>query len=235
MGVYFMSFLSPYTQGLPIFRFQNRSTGSEPGSLRTEFVQQRLGVLQVGGVEALGEPVVDLGEHRAGFVATIRVAQQSCEADRRAQLERPRFLLPRDFDRLPKGSLRCRCGGRIAKQRERAVETVHLGFVPAFAGALYQAKRFSQQSDRLVHRLELGADLGGYGEKIWQEESIAGSTPISKGLSHLRQVGLARRRILLRPSKQDRRHADPLRETMLDGNGDRILGVLCGCGSVAEA
>ena len=30
-----------------------------------KFVQQRLGVLQVGGVEALGEPVVDVREHRA--------------------------------------------------------------------------------------------------------------------------------------------------------------------------
>jgi hypothetical protein len=34
-----------------------------------QFVEQRLGFLEVGGVEALGEPVVDLGEHRARFVA----------------------------------------------------------------------------------------------------------------------------------------------------------------------
>jgi hypothetical protein len=39
--------------------------------LRCQFVQQRLGVFQVRGVEALGEPVVDFGQHRAGFVAAI--------------------------------------------------------------------------------------------------------------------------------------------------------------------
>jgi len=45
------------------------------GRLRLPLIEQRLRVLK-GGVEALGEPVVDLGEHRAGFVAAIGVAQQ---------------------------------------------------------------------------------------------------------------------------------------------------------------
>jgi hypothetical protein len=39
-----------------------------------QVVEQRLGVDEVGGVEALGEPVVDVGEHRAGFVAPVRIA-----------------------------------------------------------------------------------------------------------------------------------------------------------------
>ena len=38
-------------------------------ALVTKLNEQRPGVLQVGGVEALGEPVVDFGEHRASFVA----------------------------------------------------------------------------------------------------------------------------------------------------------------------
>src|SRR5262249_15774868 len=32
-----------------------------------QLLEERLGVLQIGGVEALGEPVVDFGEHRAGL------------------------------------------------------------------------------------------------------------------------------------------------------------------------
>jgi hypothetical protein len=47
---------------------------------RTQLVEQRLGVLQVGGIEAFGEPVVDAGEHRAGFVATPLRGKQPCEA-----------------------------------------------------------------------------------------------------------------------------------------------------------
>ena len=37
--------------------------------LLAQFVEQRLGVFQVGGLEALGEPVVDVGENRARLVA----------------------------------------------------------------------------------------------------------------------------------------------------------------------
>ena len=39
-----------------------------------QLVEQRFGVLQVWGVEALGEPVVDLGEHRGSLVAAISIA-----------------------------------------------------------------------------------------------------------------------------------------------------------------
>jgi hypothetical protein len=35
---------------------------------------------QVGGVEAFGEPVVDIGEHRARLVATTRILKQPREA-----------------------------------------------------------------------------------------------------------------------------------------------------------
>ena len=55
--------------------------------LGAQFDEQRLVVLQVGGVEALGEPAVDFGKHRARLVAAAGVAQQSREAHSRAQLE----------------------------------------------------------------------------------------------------------------------------------------------------
>ena len=43
-----------------------------------QFVEQRLGVLQVGGVEALGEPFVNLGERRAG--SPLRLVSRSKRA-----------------------------------------------------------------------------------------------------------------------------------------------------------
>jgi hypothetical protein len=39
-----------------------------PFGLVTQLFEQRLGLLQVGGVEALSEPVVDFGEYRTRFV-----------------------------------------------------------------------------------------------------------------------------------------------------------------------
>jgi hypothetical protein len=41
--------------------------------LRSELDEECFGVFQVGGVEALGEPMVDVGEHRARFVATTLI------------------------------------------------------------------------------------------------------------------------------------------------------------------
>src|SRR5262249_16110836 len=58
--------------GFSVPHFVQRSLGSQ-------FVEQRFGVLEVGGVDALGEPVVDFGEHHARFVAASSVAQQSRE------------------------------------------------------------------------------------------------------------------------------------------------------------
>jgi len=47
--------------------------------LPRQLVEQSLGVLQVCCVEPLGEPVVDLGEHRTCLVAAIRATQQAGE------------------------------------------------------------------------------------------------------------------------------------------------------------
>ena len=42
-----------------------RTGGSDAAYLPAQFIEQRLGFFQVGGVEALGEPVVNLCDHRA--------------------------------------------------------------------------------------------------------------------------------------------------------------------------
>src|SRR5215469_7329625 len=71
-----------------------------PFPLRAQFVEQRLGVLQVGGVEAFGEPVVDLAEHRARLLAAIGVAKKSRECSGRAQFPPFRTLISRDLGRF---------------------------------------------------------------------------------------------------------------------------------------
>src|SRR2546430_6741374 len=63
-------------------------------SLIAHLDEQRLGILQVGGVEALGEPTIDVGEHRARLAAAILFGEQLAEASRRAQLQRFAALLP---------------------------------------------------------------------------------------------------------------------------------------------
>jgi hypothetical protein len=61
--------------------------------LPAQLVEQRLGVLQVACVEALGEPAVYFGEHRTRFVAAAVLREQPREAHRRTQFQRFRALL----------------------------------------------------------------------------------------------------------------------------------------------
>jgi hypothetical protein len=55
--------------------------------LCAQFVEKHLSVFEVRGVEALGEPAVDIGEHRARFVAAALLRQQARETHRRAQFK----------------------------------------------------------------------------------------------------------------------------------------------------
>jgi len=54
-----------------------------------EPVEEGLGGAEVLGVEALGEPPVDIGERAPRVLAPALVAPQAGEARRRAQLQRP--------------------------------------------------------------------------------------------------------------------------------------------------
>ena len=72
----------------------------------TQFLDQRLRLLQVFRVKALGEPVVNLRQElvRFGFFA-LRLPQTS-KAGRRAQLPRFGLLALRDFDGFAETHLR---------------------------------------------------------------------------------------------------------------------------------
>jgi hypothetical protein len=74
----------------------------------TDFVEQRLGNLQVRGLEALCEPAVDRCEEVVSLRATAQVTPQSGKAGRGAQLERFRLLIAGDLNR-PSESCFCGC------------------------------------------------------------------------------------------------------------------------------
>ena len=52
-----------------------------------QFVQQRLGLLQILGVKAFGEPAVNLGQHLSGFVLLTLPLPQLRYAHHRPQLQ----------------------------------------------------------------------------------------------------------------------------------------------------
>jgi hypothetical protein len=57
------------------------------GHLVCQLIEEGFGVDEVGGIEALAKPIVDVGEHRARFVAPSLFRQQPCETGCRTQFE----------------------------------------------------------------------------------------------------------------------------------------------------
>jgi hypothetical protein len=86
----------------PAFRTTNVSRACH---LVCQLVEQSLGIDEVGSVEAFGEPVVGVGEHRVRLAATALLHEQPHEAGRGAQLQRFRTLLPRILDGAAKAVL----------------------------------------------------------------------------------------------------------------------------------
>ena len=80
--------------------------------------EQRLCVFQIGGVEALGEPAVDLGEHCAGLVAATWFASSRA----RLVVARSSAILalwrPGDFDRGAEALLRWGTARRVLRQQQ---------------------------------------------------------------------------------------------------------------------
>src|SRR5262245_4838793 len=77
-----------HTLGEVALRIKERYHGS-PSS---ECIKQRLGLLQVGGIKAFGEPAIALLQQRAGFDALVLALPQARQAHGGAEFERLRLL-----------------------------------------------------------------------------------------------------------------------------------------------
>src|SRR4029453_18825471 len=65
----------------------NTTLSQQPVAMSQQLIEQRLGLLQVGRVKALGEPAVDLGEQLAGFSTLALGLPQLAQAHGRSQFQ----------------------------------------------------------------------------------------------------------------------------------------------------
>jgi len=99
--------------------------------LLVQFVEQRLCVLEIGGVETFGEPAVDFGEHRARLITPALFREQPSKARRSTQFRYSGTLPPGDFDRGAETPLRCDAVRWILRKQQFTFDvmqqrTVHL-------------------------------------------------------------------------------------------------------------
>jgi hypothetical protein len=66
-------------------RAREREGVSQPGPESTKFVQQRFGLFEVGGIEALGEPIVDWCQEVTRLLAFASLAPKARQVTRCAE------------------------------------------------------------------------------------------------------------------------------------------------------
>jgi hypothetical protein len=92
--------------------------------LRTQLVEQRLCIFQIGGVEAFGEPAVDFGEHRARLITPVLFREQASESRCRAQLPQFSALALRNPDDLAETVFGFRCTGCALQQQQLSLDAI---------------------------------------------------------------------------------------------------------------
>ena len=117
--------------------------------LSREFLEQGLRFLQIAGIEAFGEPVVDRREQFASLVSLASIAPEPRHAHSDAQLERSSPLLAGEFESLNKDCFRFH--GCSEKQSEFAFNSEHVGLPEIFACVGYQLGGFSDRAQATLH------------------------------------------------------------------------------------
>ena len=101
-------------------RFRNGLSG-------TQLVKQRLGLLEVGSGEALGESAVDGCEEVGSLLSFTALGQHRCQVSSGTQLERRCLLLPRDVQRAAEVRLGGVALARSAAKRQYRPHAMKLG------------------------------------------------------------------------------------------------------------
>src|ERR671918_692275 len=114
-------------------------------------VEQRLGVLKVRRVEALGEPAVDRREEVVGLVPPALVSPQAGQAGRCTQLPELRLLLVGNGQSLAEAGLGLGPVGLRQGQPQLSPEPMQLGLDPTHSGPSDPVQGVSQEAQANGH------------------------------------------------------------------------------------
>src|SRR5215472_11813819 len=189
--------------------------------LGTQFVEQRLCVFEVGGIEAFGEPAVDRREQVVRFGAATLVAAEPSEARGGAQFPEFGLLLAGNAQSLLTELLACL--GVPLPQQQLAFVPIQLRCEPPFSCPIHHLQRLVQRAQGLF---SLSCDITGAG----QEGAELGHPCLGLGGAESART-LPKQRYPLRhiaildlcPSTPDRALCTPARETLLRRQRDQLV------------
>src|SRR5262245_19215354 len=184
-------------------------------TISPQLLQQRLGLLEVRCVEALGEPVEDRRRQLTDFHALALALPPPAQANRRAQLQGFRLLAPGRLEGLMETGLSLRLMLGRERQQQLPLESIQ----PRPPPALYHPQPFLYLSYILI-RLDQQA-------KITRSRHPCG--PVGdQSLADLRDPSLPLALLDQRPAPQDRCLCQPEGKPLLARQHERFLSPLVG-------
>ena len=150
-----------------------------------QFLQQRLGLLQVGGVKALGEPAVDWASSARASALLALLLPEATEAHGGPQLQRFRLLAVGDVQGplQPGFCLRLRCP-RLPQEQD-APEAIDFRFPVAFLMLLYQGVGFGQRLEAVFRVAQVVTDVRQHGAQVWDVQRCPSGPPGGDPLADL--------------------------------------------------
>src|SRR5262249_35623770 len=106
--------------------------GVSTGVALRQRVQQRLGLLEISGVKAFGEPPVDWGQEVMGFLTFALLLPQARQTHGGTQLPGLGLLLTGNSKGLLETCFRLLLVRRSLFQQQLPLEAIEFGFRPAF-------------------------------------------------------------------------------------------------------
>jgi hypothetical protein len=183
--------------------------------------QQGLGVLQVGGVKPLGEPVVDRCQQLTGFGTLALLLLQARETHGRPQLQGFGLLAAGNIEGLVETGLRfsprlpaaiCLMPCACLFQQQFSLEPIQLRLPVALPTVVDHGQRLGHQGKPLFGLPHSPVCLGQQGKQKRPSQLCPRSPPGGQALMHLcyplRSLPLRRQR----PPSQESSHRQPMRK-----------------------
>src|SRR4029453_2048365 len=149
----------------------SRAAKGGAGVALRQSIEQRLGLLQIHGVEPFGEPAIERRQQLVRFVPLALLLPEATEAHGGPQLQRFGLLAAGDVQGPLQPGFCLRLWRPRLPQEQDAPQATDFRFPVAFLMLLYQGVGLSQRLEAVFRMAEVGTDVCQHSAKVWGGQS----------------------------------------------------------------
>jgi hypothetical protein len=171
-----------------------------------QLCQQRLRLLEVGRVKALGEPAINQCQERVRFVPLGLLLPEARQAHGGPERQRLLLLAGGDIQSPLQPGFRFRLRCPWLPQKQDAPQATDFRFPPAFLVLLHQGVGLGQCLEAVFYVAQVGSNIRQHRTKVGNEQSCPSGLPRGDPLADLGHPMLALALHGQRPPTEDRSH-----------------------------